>query len=71
MQGVAGAVVEPGGDLIGDQPGGGEVTADGRSGHTVTVVALEVPGDGFRPGVQTRVGQVLTDPHDEVDDPRR
>ena len=51
-----------------DQPCRGEVAADGRSRHPVSVVVLEVPGDGLGAGVQPGVGQFLADPHDEVDD---
>ena len=109
VQGVAGAVVEPGDDLDvragpsvgmgqsvvgevglpglvrhggleadvgglgslrglgGDQPCRGEVAADGGSRHPVSVVVLEVPGDGLGAGVQAGVGQLLADPQDELD----
>ena len=30
------------------------------------MVVLEVPGDGLRAGVQSRVGRFLAEPHDEV-----
>jgi hypothetical protein len=52
----------------GDQPCRGEVAADGRSRYPVSVVVLEVPGDGLRAGAQAGVGQLLANPHDEVDD---
>ena len=53
--------------LGGDQPGPGQVAADGRSRHAVSVVVFEMPGDGLGAGIQSRVGQFLADPHDEVD----
>jgi len=34
----------------------------------VSVVVLEMPGDGLRAGVQADVGEFLADPHDQVDD---
>ena len=34
---------------------------------TVSVVVLEVPGDGVRAGVQPAVGQLLAQPDDQVD----
>jgi hypothetical protein len=109
VQGVAGAVVEPGDDLDvgagsavgegepvvgevglpglvrhgrleadvgrlrsllglgGDEPCRGEVADDGRSRDLVSVVVGQVPGDGVGAGVQSRVGQFLADPHDQID----
>jgi len=54
---------------LGDhEPGRGQVTADARSRYSVSVVVLEMPGDGLGAGVQTTVGEFLADPHDEVDE---
>jgi len=32
------------------------------------MMMFQVPGDGVRPGVQALPGQVLAQPHDQVDD---
>jgi hypothetical protein len=54
---------------LGDhQPRRGEVAADCRSGHPVSVVVLEMPGNGLRASIQARADQFLADPHDQVDD---
>jgi hypothetical protein len=66
----------PLGRFGGDQPGPGQIPADGGFGDPDAVGVLQVPGNGGRPGVQTRAGQVLAQPHDQLcgrvrDGPRR
>jgi hypothetical protein len=42
-------------------------TADGGRRHPQAVAVLQVPGDGMRPAVQALPGQVLAQPHDQLD----
>jgi hypothetical protein len=46
------------GGLWGDQPEPGQVAADGGHRDVGAVVVGEVPGDGVRPGVQARGGEL-------------
>ena len=50
----------------GDQPGPGQVAADGGGRDLDLVVVGQVPADGVRPGVQALPGQFLAQPHDQV-----
>jgi hypothetical protein len=45
-----------------DQPGPGQVPADGGGRHRQLVVVLQVPGDGVRSGVQALPGKVCAQP---------
>ena len=40
------------------------MAADGRAGHPVSVVVLQVPGDGVRSGVEAGGGQFAAQAHD-------
>lgn len=44
------------------------MAADGRVGHPVAVVVVQVPGDGVGSGVQAGAGETFTQRHDQVDD---
>ena len=54
------------GRVGGDQPGPGQVAADGGGRDLDLVVVGQVPADGVRPGVQALPGQFLVQPHDQV-----
>jgi hypothetical protein len=51
----------------GDQPGAGQVAADGGRRDGGAVVVGQVPGDGVRPGVQARGGELATQFGDQRD----
>ena len=51
----------------GDQPGAGQVAADGGRRHGHAVVVAEVPGDGVGPGVQARGGELVAELGDQRD----
>jgi hypothetical protein len=55
------------GGLWGDQPEPGQVAADGGHRDVGAVVVGEVPGDGVRPGVQTRGGERAAEFGDQRD----
>jgi hypothetical protein len=55
------------GGLWGDQPQPGQVAADGGCRDADAVVVGEVPGDGVRPGVQARGGELAAESGDQRD----
>ena len=52
------------------ESGASQVAADGRSGDLVSVVVLQVPGDGVGAGVEPRGDQLLAELEDVGDHSR-